>query len=136
MAVQLLPWVPRVEVVVGTEGEGGKEGKGEAKGKGERMFVKLLGPERKELTDPECARWILSRCRNGTEVVGGVYLRMLKAGEETLECVDGKVEEAKEKEREEKQFMDDVKEEVDSGHRESLLSAIWGLIKERRKKSG
>lgn len=111
MAIQMLPFVPRVEVDLAEDSSSVD---------GEKLVVELLDPARDELTFPQHAQYVLSRSNNGTDFVGGVYLRLFKKSE----VVPGKGA-----------VTDDstsgLKAPSQTKSQESFLSELWGLIKKR-----
>lgn len=71
-SVQLLPFIPTILTKLGADGV---------------LLTALLAPEDQRLKDPEHAKWILSRCNDGGEVIGGVYMRLFPAQEVKEEIV-------------------------------------------------
>ncbi|KAL2060266.1 hypothetical protein VTL71DRAFT_9661 [Oculimacula yallundae] len=65
-AIQLLPFIPTILTKLGSEGV---------------LLTVLLKPNDPRLTDPDSAPFILSRCANGSEEIGGVYMRLFPAVE-------------------------------------------------------
>jgi len=65
-AIQLLPFIPIILTKLGSEGV---------------LHTELLKHDDPRLTDPVAAPYILSRCANGTEEIGGVYMRLFPAVE-------------------------------------------------------
>jgi pseudouridine-5'-phosphate glycosidase/pseudouridine kinase len=64
--IQLLPFIPTILTKLGSQGV---------------LLTELLKPGDPRLTNPDSARWILSRCTNGNEEVGGVYMRLFPPAE-------------------------------------------------------
>ncbi|QSZ33854.1 hypothetical protein DSL72_005427 [Monilinia vaccinii-corymbosi] len=69
-AIQLLPYIPTLLTKLGPRGV---------------LFTSILAPTDPRLRDPAHAPYILSRCANGDEAVGGVYMRLFPAAEEVDE---------------------------------------------------
>ncbi|TGO61841.1 hypothetical protein BCON_0024g00430 [Botryotinia convoluta] len=69
-AVQLLPYIPTILTKLGSRGV---------------LLTSILSPTDPRLRDPDHAPYILSRCTNGNEEVGGVYMRLLPAAEKVEE---------------------------------------------------
>lgn len=67
--IQLLPFMPTILTKLGKDGV---------------LLTELLKPEDPRLTDPDHAQWILARCTNGSEEVGGVYMRLFPAVETVM----------------------------------------------------
>lgn len=65
-AIQLLPFIPTILTKLGADGV---------------LLTELLKPNDPRLTDPNSARYILSRTFNGSTKVGGVYMRHFPAVE-------------------------------------------------------
>lgn len=61
MAIQLLPYIPNLTIKLGAQGV---------------LVVRLLSAAHPALTDPKDATFILSRNANGSDTVGGVYMRL------------------------------------------------------------
>ncbi len=72
MSVQLLPFIPTILTKLGKDGV---------------LLTQLLGPADLRLTDPEHAKYVLSRCQNGNQQVGGVYMRLYPAVEEVVDVI-------------------------------------------------
>lgn len=69
-AVQLLPYIPTLLTKLGPQGV---------------LLTSILSPTDPRLRDPEHAPYILSRCMNGNEEVGGVYMRLFPVVEKVEE---------------------------------------------------
>ncbi|KAF7872634.1 hypothetical protein EAF04_003551 [Stromatinia cepivora] len=69
-AVQLLPYIPTILTKIGARGV---------------LLTSVLRPGDPRLRDPDHAPYILSRCTNGNEEVGGVYMRLFLAVEKVEE---------------------------------------------------
>ncbi|KAJ8071692.1 hypothetical protein OCU04_002009 [Sclerotinia nivalis] len=69
-AVQLLPYIPTILTKLGARGV---------------LLTSILSPTDPRLRDPDHAPYILSRCTNGNEEVGGVYMRLFAAVEKVEE---------------------------------------------------
>ncbi|KAB8303253.1 hypothetical protein EYC80_004696 [Monilinia laxa] len=69
-AIQLLPYIPTILTKLGSQGV---------------LLTSILTPTDPRLRDPDHAPYILSRCTNGSEEVGGVYMRLFPAVEEVEE---------------------------------------------------
>ena len=63
ITIQLLPFTPVVFTNLESE---------------EVLLTELLVPESYKLTDPEHTPYVLARSNNGTDFVGGVYMRLFK----------------------------------------------------------
>ncbi|CZR50350.1 related to carbohydrate kinase, contains PfkB domain [Phialocephala subalpina] len=70
--IQLLPYIPKILTKLGAEGV---------------LLTELLLPEDPRLTDRESAPYILSRNNNGTNEVGGVYMRLFPPTEVVQEGI-------------------------------------------------
>ncbi|PQE18730.1 hypothetical protein CJF30_00009734 [Rutstroemia sp. NJR-2017a BBW] len=68
--IQLLPYIPTILTKLGKDGV---------------LLTTILKPDDPRLTDPTHAPYILSRATNGSEVVGGVYMRLFPAVEKVEE---------------------------------------------------
>lgn len=68
--IQLLPFMPTILTKLGSEGV---------------LLTELLKPGDPRLTNPDSAPWILSRCTNGSEEVGGVYMRLFPPVEKVVD---------------------------------------------------
>lgn len=68
--MQLLPFMPTILTKLGSEGV---------------LLTELLKQGDPRLTNPDSAPWILSRCTNGSEQIGGVYMRLFPAVEEVAD---------------------------------------------------
>ncbi|OBT78004.1 hypothetical protein VF21_03120 [Pseudogymnoascus sp. 05NY08] len=64
MTVQLLPFIPSIVTKLGSGG---------------CLLTELLTPDSPKLTAPEHAPYVLARSNNGTDFVGGVYMRHFPA---------------------------------------------------------
>lgn len=62
-SVQLLPYIPKILTKLGPDGV---------------LLTELLKPQDARLRDPGHAPFILSRCQNGLDDVGGVYMRLFR----------------------------------------------------------
>ncbi|KAF4635169.1 hypothetical protein G7Y89_g2929 [Cudoniella acicularis] len=71
-SIQLLPFIPTILTKLGSEGV---------------LMTELLKPNDPRLTDPAEAPYILSRCANGSEEIGGVYMRLFSAVEVVQDVV-------------------------------------------------
>lgn len=69
-AVQLLPYIPTILTKLGSQGV---------------LLTSILSPSDPRLRDPDHAPYILSRCTNGNEEVGGVYMRLFPVVEKVEE---------------------------------------------------
>lgn len=69
-AVQLLPYIPTILTKLGSQGV---------------LLTSILSPSDARLRDPDHAPYILSRCTNGNEEVGGVYMRLFPVVEKVEE---------------------------------------------------
>jgi len=78
MMMQLLPFIPRLITKLGADGI---------------LLAEILPPSDPRLTDPDVARYIVSRCTNESEDIGCVYLRHFPVpkviGEEEVVSVNG-----------------------------------------------
>ncbi|EDN94014.1 hypothetical protein SS1G_09881 [Sclerotinia sclerotiorum 1980 UF-70] len=72
-AIQLLPYIPTILTKLGAGGV---------------LLTSILSASDARLRDPDHAPYILARCTNGNEEVGGVYMRLFPAVEKV---VDGEV---------------------------------------------
>lgn len=70
--IQLLPIIPTILTKLGSDGV---------------LLTELLKPDDYRLTDPSSAPYILSRCRNGSTEVGGVYMRLFPPAEKVKDIV-------------------------------------------------
>jgi pseudouridine-5'-phosphate glycosidase/pseudouridine kinase len=70
--IQLLPLIPTILTKLGSDGV---------------LLTELLKPDDYRLTDPDSASYILSRCRNGSTQVGGVYMRLFPPVEKVEDVV-------------------------------------------------
>lgn len=64
--IQLLPFIPIILTKLGADGV---------------LLTLVLGHDDRRLTSREDAPYILSRCTNGSEIIGGVYMRLFPAVE-------------------------------------------------------
>ncbi|KAA8574131.1 hypothetical protein EYC84_005651 [Monilinia fructicola] len=69
-AIQLLPYIPTILTKLGPQGV---------------LLTSILTPTDPRLRDPDHAPYILSRCTNGNEEVGGVYMKLFPAVEKVEE---------------------------------------------------
>ncbi|KAI9645476.1 hypothetical protein NHQ30_006215 [Ciborinia camelliae] len=69
-AIQLLPYIPTLLTKLGPQGV---------------LLTSILNPTDPRLRDPDHAPYILSRCANGNEEVGGVYMRLFPVVEKVEE---------------------------------------------------
>ncbi|RAL66271.1 hypothetical protein DID88_005942 [Monilinia fructigena] len=69
-AIQLLPYIPTILTKLGPQGV---------------LLTSILTPTDPRLRDPDHAPYILSHCTNGSEEVGGVYMRLFPAVEKVEE---------------------------------------------------
>ncbi len=76
MSLQLLPFAPRVEIEA-------SESKGDGEGQG-ILVTELLAPGSLKLTEPEHTPYVLSRSNNGTDFVGGVYMRLFRERQDVI----------------------------------------------------
>lgn len=85
MSIQLLPYIPCVQVELDSSINHGSED-------GKVLHTELLAPESTKLTDPAHTPYVLARTNNGTDFVGGVYMRLFKDRQEALAAREEKAE--------------------------------------------
>ncbi|RDW85171.1 hypothetical protein BP6252_02761 [Coleophoma cylindrospora] len=71
-SIQLLPFIPTILTKLGADGV---------------LMTELLRPNDPKLTDPASAPYILSRCTNESNEVGGVYMRLFPAVETVKDVI-------------------------------------------------
>jgi pseudouridine-5'-phosphate glycosidase/pseudouridine kinase len=70
--VQLLPFIPGILTKLGAEGV---------------LLTRLLSPGDPRIRDPDHAKYIISQNLSGSEIIGGVYMRLFPAVEDVKDVV-------------------------------------------------